>query len=249
MWKVFSKKNAILGSMLSELYSPNIPRIFSTAALDFVLVDCEHGSYDYTQIAAMASCAKALEFPLLIRVPQVERDCMLKYLEMGAAGLLVPMVESSKMVKQAVAYTKYAPLGKRGISTCRSHNNYYSSGIQQYLQTANENTLLLVQIETRTALSHLSEISSVPGLDGIVIGPNDLSFDLGCFGNYETPQMEKAIAQVIYTAKENHILSGIISSNLPLLNRCKKAGMEFLSWGSELSMIQTAISGAKKQLL
>lgn len=230
-----------LGTMLSELYTPNAARIFSAAGLDCFLVDCEHGAFDWSSLASMAACAKAADFPMIVRVPKIDREWVLKSLELGAVGILAPMVQDAAQAAELVGWAKYAPLGVRGISTRRSHNNYNASDICSYLTHANEETMVFAQIETREALGNLAEIAAVKGLAGLIIGPSDLSSDLGDFNNFNTDEIRAAIQAVVIQARENGICSGIISSSLSLLKCCRNEGMQFLSWSSELSMIYGAI--------
>lgn len=235
-----------IGTMLSEMYSPNAARIASTAGADFIIVDCEHGPFGYDAVAAMIACAKAMDFTIIIRVPLINREPILKYLEMGASGILVPMVKSEEDVKRVVEFSRYKPLGNRGISTTRAHNNYDSSNITRYMEEANQSVKILIQIETKEAVENLEKIAHVPGISGLMIGPNDLSSDLGDFGNYETVRMQETIQRTAVFSKENGLISGLISSNQGLLQKAIQAGMEWISWGSELSMIRSAL---KKQVM
>ena len=226
-----------IGTMLSEWYSPNAPRLLQAAGLDYLLVDCEHGAYDDSAMSAMAATAMACGFPLIVRVPKADRAYILKYLEMGAAGILLPMVQTARQAEQLVEYAKYAPVGNRGISTRRSHNGYDATDMLGYFQTANERIQLFVQIETKQAVAHLEEIAAVPGLSGLVVGPNDLTADFGDFGNYESPRLWDAVEEVVHVAQDRGLRSGSISSNAGLLKKCIGLGMDWINWSSELSII------------
>ena len=234
-----------VGTMLSELYSPNAARIMASAGADFMIIDCEHGPYGYGEVAAMTACAKAMDFMVIVRVPKIDREPILKYLDMGAAGILVPMIRTDEEAKKVVEFARYKPLGNRGISTTRAHNSYDSAHIRPYMEQVNESVKILIQIETKESVENLEKIGKVKGISGLMIGPNDLSSDFGDFGNYHTDQMREAIERTAWVASENGLFSGIISSNQKLLDRAVQKGMEWISWGSELSMIRSAL---KKQI-
>lgn len=235
-----------VGTMLSEMYSPNAAVIMKSAGADFIIIDCEHGSFGYGAVAAMVACAKAMDFTMIIRVPLINREPILKYLEMGASGILVPMVKNEEDVRRVVEFSRYKPIGNRGISTTRAHNHYDSSDLNHYMEKSNKTIKILIQIETKEAVENLERIVKVPGISGLMIGPNDLSSDLGDFGNYETDQMQEIIQRTAKLSNENGLISGMISSNQGLLQNALQAGMDWISWGSELSMIRAAL---KKQVI
>lgn len=237
-----------LGIMLNEMYSPNVARILKAAGQDFALIDCEHGAFDYAEVSAMTACSRALGFEMIIRIPAIERTCILKYLEMGADGILVPMVKNSDDVKSAVKYAKYSPLGERGISTRRAHNDYTPSDLQEYKRTANEKSHVYVQIETAESVDNLEAIAACPGLSGLLIGPNDLSNALGTPGRYDSEEFEQAVRKTVETAKCYGIKSGVITGSLPLIKSCMSYGIDMLSWSSETSIICSAASQMKKNL-
>ena len=237
-----------LGMMLGEMYTPNAARILKAAGFDFALVDCEHGAFDYAELSAMMACSRALGFEMIIRIPAVERTCILKYLEMGTDGILVPMVSSRREVEAAVKYAKYSPLGERGISTRRSHNDYIPMDLQEYKKTANERTHIYIQIETAEGVEHMEEIASCPGLSGMLVGPNDLSNDLGTPGRYDTQQFKQAVEKTAKAAKRYGIKSGVITGNRALIKTCMDYGMDMVSWGSEISIICSEAGRMKHQL-
>jgi 2-keto-3-deoxy-L-rhamnonate aldolase RhmA len=245
MLKSLKNDKTVIGTMLSELYSPNITRLFKTCGFDFCIIDCEHGYFDYAMVANIIAVASGYEYPVLVRIPAINRECILKYMDMGASGLVVPMVSRAEDAEKVVEYSKYAPLGNRGVSTTRAHNNYHSADFNQYMVDANTRTLVLVQIESAEGVANAGQIAKIKGLSGLLIGPNDLSLDMGVLGNYEDKRFEAAVERVIEAAQDHDLYSGIISSNIKLLNRCVEKGMRILSCNSELGMI----SGSAKQAL
>lgn len=238
----------VYGMFLSEIPAPNLLRLMQAAGVDYVIVDCEHGYFDDSQVAAIAAVGNGIGFPVIVRIPEISRVCIQKYLDAGVDGILVPMLETPEQARELVALGKYAPDGKRGISTMRPHSNYNPGSLTEYMQKANQRTMLFAQIETEKGVEHVAEISKIPGIDGIFIGPNDLSSDLGHPGSFADTEMEEMIIGVIASAKEANVPVGIISSNTDYLNHWKEKGMTMFSCDSELGLLKKGIQAMLKKL-
>ncbi|MEM1485770.1 aldolase/citrate lyase family protein [Oscillospiraceae bacterium PP1C4] len=233
----------ILGTMLSEITTPNIARILEAGGFEYIIVDCEHGYFDYSQTASIVAIANGIGLPVIVRIPKIDRDPITKYMDMGADGILVPMTNTAQDARAVVDYVKYAPLGHRGVSTTRAHTNYNPPPLSQYTQEANKRTIVMVQIETRQAVHHIREILAVDGVDAAIIGPNDLAMDLGVPGDFTTQEMSKSIETVIETAKQAGKACGIIASDISFLQRCRELGMTVFSCNSEVGMMIKAAKG------
>lgn len=238
---------ALYGTMLVELHTPNVAAMLRVAGFDYMIVDCEHGAFDYAMVAALAAVGRGAGIGVIVRIPAVSRECILKYLELGAEGLLIPMVQSAAEVREAVQYSKYAPEGRRGVSTTRAHSGYDVPDLQAYMAAANARTLVLVQIESTDALARLDDIAAVPGLDGLIVGPNDLTQDMGIVNDYDHPRFRQALTDVARTAAAHGLASGIHSSDLRLLRDAAALGMRLCSWSSEAGMLlKSAREGLKR---
>lgn len=233
-----NQNQVILGTMLSEVYTPNIARVIKAGGMDYIIIDCEHGYFDFSQTANIVAVCKGFDLPVIIRIPSIQREFITKALDMGADGLLVPMVNSVEDVTKVISYAKYAPLGSRGISGTRAHTNYDSSNLSSYVKQANETTIVLAQIETKEALTDAEKIASVEGVDGLIIGPNDLAMDLGTPGAINTEEMKNAVETVIHAASRANKASGIVTSELNFIHECKAKGMTIFSCNSEVGMIK-----------
>lgn len=240
-----SAGETLYGTMLVEFHTPNVAVLLKACGFDCFIIDCEHGYFDYGMVANIATVARGAGIPAVVRIPGAEREAITKYLDMGAAGLLLPQVDDPEQLRAAVACAKYAPEGRRGVSTTRAHTGYGVADLPGYMREANRRTAVLAQIESRAGLERLDEIAGVPGLDALIVGPNDLAQDLGIAGSPDHPLMQEAIARVAAAACRCGIRSGIIASQLDLLQRCAALGMTFLSWNSEVGML---MRGAKDGL-
>ncbi len=238
----------VLGAFLSEIAAPNLLRLMQAAGLDYVIVDCEHGYFDYSQVASLAAVGSGIHFPVIVRIPSISREVIQKYLDAGADGILVPMLETKEQAELLVYYGKYAPEGKRGISTMRPHSDYNPGKLTDYTVKANSRTMFFAQIETKKGVESIDDIVNVPGLDGIFIGPNDLACDLGCMGDFFTPEMKDCINRVIEAAKKVNLPCGIITSKTDFIKDCRKKGMTMFSCDSELGLLKKGIQDMRAQV-
>lgn len=238
-------REEITGTMLSEVSVPNVVRILKAAGFEFIIVDCEHGYFDYSQIAALISVGTGFDIPVVVRIPAIAREFITKILDMGAAGLLAPMVNGEEEAKDLVSFAKYTPMGKRGISTQRAHTGYNPPSLKEYMKLANDNTILMVQIETGQGLQNLEKIAAVEGIDAIMAGPNDLAADMGIPGETESEEIIEAVGKISLQAEKNGKSSGIITSNLRLIRACRSRGANVFSCNSEVGML---MEGARETI-
>ncbi len=239
----------VLGMFLSEIAAPNLVRLMQAGGIDFVIVDCEHGYFDYAQVAAIAAVANGIGFPAIVRVAHISRESVQKYLDAGVDGLLIPMLETQEQARTLVTLAKYAPEGRRGISTMRPHSNYAPGDLKTYTQAANQRVMLFVQIESVTGVENADKIAAVKGLDGIFIGPNDLACDMGQLGQFDTEPMDMAIGKVMAAAHANGLPCGIIASNPAFLRKWAERGMTLFSCDSELGLLKKGIQEMKRHVL
>ena len=246
MLKERMKENTpVLGTMISELPSHNLPRMMKLAGYEYVIVDCEHGMFDFSQLSAMIAVGNAISLPMLIRIPAIEREFITKCLDTGADGFLVPMVNTREQAEKLVELAKYSPLGKRGISTTRAHTGYCPPKLPEYMKRANERTVLHTQIETLEVVENAEQIASVPGIDALIVGPSDLSDASGAPGEINSPTMKENVKKVCEAARKVGIVSGTVSGDLEYLSYCSDQGMRLFCVGSELNHL---LNGAKTSI-
>ena len=225
------------GIMLSEIGFGRMPLLIKNAGLEFFIIDCEHGAFDYAEVKDMLTYARLCGIKAIVRIPDNNRKDIIKYLDAGAAGLLLPMTSSPDEIKKVVEYAKYPPLGKRGISTMRAHTLYNPPKTDDYVREANERIEIYAQIETADGVNNISEILNVDGVSGVFVGPNDLSADYGCLADSNASGIIEAISVIGAVCKKAGKKSGIITSNDAYIIAAGKADFSMLSKGSELNAI------------
>lgn len=228
----------LIGTMTNVLGHPDLPRILQSCGFDFFIVDCEHGCYDYSQVSAMVAVAKAIGIGALVRVPGVLREPILRFMEMGADGLMLPSTDTPEQARTLVEYAKYSPMGKRGMSMMRAHNRYIPvPDPVAYMKQANEETILIAQIESARSVENIDAILSVEGIDVAFMGPNDLCCDLGVTGNQKAPVFARSVEKVIEAAKRHGKACGTHCMNVAAYELWHGKGMDFNLYSNEVSMI------------
>ena len=223
--------------------------------MDFVVVDTEHGPFEAESAMLAVMAAERRGCTPFVRARDLSRPAILKLLDVGAMGVIVPDVHTVEEVKQLVEYAKYYPLGHRGYApTLASAYGFadYAKNVDELFSTSNRETLLIPQCETKEALEHIEEIVSVDGVDGIFVGPYDLSVALGKPAQLEDPELLAAIAHVLDVCKRHGKLTMIFSGSPENTARCLKQGFDCVACGMDsmflIQAIQTYVADVKKRL-
>lgn len=188
------------GLMVSELKTPFLGAILDSAGMDFAILDQEHGSYGSDMLAMLFAGFRGGRCQPIVRVPEIRRDAFLTPLELGAAGVLVPRVETADQARAIVDFCRYPPGGSRGVSLSRAHTGFKRVTAADYLPRANAEILIGVQIETAEALNVLDDILAVEGIDMAFIGPSDLSVSCGISPGLTEPEMAGHIDSILLPA-------------------------------------------------
>ncbi len=236
----------LLGTMITTFASPDIAKILGNCGFDFCIVDCEHGSFTTREVANMIAVARTISMPMLVRIPELRREHVLKFMEMGASGLLLPNTETAQQARMLVDCAKYAPLGHRGVSLSRPHTDFNKiSDGSVYMKEANDETLLLCQIESREGVNNIEEIMAVEGIDAALIGPNDMTQDYGILNQFNAPIIVEAFNKVILAAKANKKYAGVHFGGSEPLKQWLDKGMQLNMWNSDSGLL---MSGAAAQI-
>lgn len=187
---------------------PAVSEILAQAGFDWVALDVEHGVFPWPQALGLIQAIQGQGCAALVRLPISAPEHFKWALDAGADGVIVPMIRSAEDARQAVAYTKYPPEGERGIGISRAHG--YGATFSDYVATANAETLVIVQIEHIDAVNAIDAICAVPGVDAVFIGPYDLSGTMGLMGQVRHPDVEAAVARVLYVAQQAGVVAGLL---------------------------------------
>ena len=187
---------------------PDVAEIIGKLGYDWAFIDTEHSPMDVADVQVLLQAMSSSSTVPIVRVAWNDMVMIKKALDIGAYGIIVPWVNSREEALRAVQAVKYPPEGLRGWGPRRA-----ALGDPDYAKTANDEILLCVQIETQQAVDHIDEILSVPGVDAVMIGPNDLSLSLGVFTQWESPKFKDAIAKIRDSCIRNGVAPGIVAIN------------------------------------
>lgn len=226
----------LIGTLIS-LYSADITELLAKTGFDWLFIDAEHGAFMPEQAKHMLQAAWPV--PCLIRIPCADEIWVKKALDIGADGIIVPQVNSATDVEQIMRWAKYAPQGARGIGIGRAHE--YGHRFEEYLQCANENTVVVIQAETRQAIENIDAITAVAGIDAILIGPYDLSSSLGKPGLINDKLVIDSIHKVRDICLAKQIPLGIFGVSAEAVKPWMEQGFTLITAGVDTAfMIQAA---------
>jgi len=193
----------VIGSF-THLESSAAVECLGLAGFDFVVIDMEHGALDTAEAVPLVLAAERHDIVPFVRPKDISRSSILKSLDVGAMGLIIPFIKTVDEVKKIIEYGKYAPLGQRGFGGGRKSGFSTfpeSDGILDYFETCNRETLLFPQCETVEALECIDDIVALEGVDGIFVGPMDLSISMGKTAQWDAPEFNDAIEKVAKVCK------------------------------------------------
>ncbi len=184
----------------------DIAELASNLAFDWIWFDAEHGPLNTESLHPMIQTTRNRDITPLVRVPWNDMVHIKKALDIGAEGLIVPWVNNRSQAEYAVRAAKYPPVGIRGLGA--RFLNISGQDTVEYIRTANEETYIMIQIETVEAVENLDDILTTPGVDAFLIGPNDLAASLGFLGEPVHPEVEKVVEKIINRARELGVPGG-----------------------------------------
>lgn len=220
--------------------SPQVVEILGLTTLDFAVVDAEHAPFDRQMIDLMMLAGRAAGLPLLVRIPDHEPATILSVLDMGAAGLLVPHVDSAAQAKDIVARARYRG-GVRGFSSSPRFAGYGTLGMKAALE-AGERTAILAQIESREGLEQCAAIAAVPGVDALFVGRADLALALG-LDDIRAPAVTEASLAILRAARAAGKIAAMFVPNTAERDQFAKEGASCFVIGSDQSLLRQAAQG------
>jgi 2-keto-3-deoxy-L-rhamnonate aldolase RhmA len=241
---------AVYGTWINMVRNPAILPLLKASGLDFARVDMEHSSPDMETVASMALLARALDFPIVVRPPEANREWITRLLDAGVFNLHCPQVDTAKHAAEIAAASHYYPMGSRGMYAEGPAWDYESGGSQsERLNYANQQVFITVMLETRGAFDDLDDMASMPGIDALTIGPTDLAQDLGVYG---TPSMDAALDErrhmIIEAAKKHGKAVAMLVGTVEEARRWVSAGVQLLGYSSEAGVMAGAYRQAMAQI-
>jgi len=246
--KLKLKNNELtIGSWIT-IGHPSIVEVLSNAGFDWLTIDMEHTTIDYSTAQILISTIQSNGMDALVRVPKNEEVCIKKVLDAGADGVIVPMINNADDARKAVEYVKYPPQGKRGVGLYRAQKFGLNNGFEAYKKWLSEDAIIIAQIEHIDAVYNIEEIITTNGIDGVIIGPYDLSGSMGIPGDFNNIGVINAINRVAKHCKIKKIPLGyhLIEPDRKLLKEKIDSGFRFIALSTDaLFMGKMAINARK----
>ena len=198
-----------LGTFIFEFSTTGIGRIAAEAGAEFVIFDMEHTGWSVETIRMLVASSRSVDTVPIVRVPATQYHFMARVLDMEALGIMLPMVESVEQARLIVDSCKYPPKGRRGAAFTIAHDDYTGGDVAAKIREANEQTLLIAQIETAQGLENVDRIAQVDGIDVLWIGQYDLSSSLGIPGQFNHPDFLSATERVIAASSAHRQSRGL----------------------------------------
>lgn len=232
-----------VGGWLS-LGEPAIAELTASLDYDFVLVDMEHSDMTAETVTSMCRAVDAADGTTepIVRIPSGDRTDVNRILDAGASGLMVPMVDTAEEARSFAERTRYPPQGERGIAGGRA--GAYGVEMGAYVETANDEIVTVVQIESEAGLANVEEIAAVEELDAIFVGPADLSAALVGLGRYDEPEFVDAFERIVATAHDHGLPVATLASNPDGVDRWLDLGADFLMVGIDAGHLRTGARDA-----
>lgn len=223
-----------LGTMVFEFNSTGIARIAANAGAEFVVFDTEHTGWTVETVRGLMASARAADTVPLVRVPATEYHLLAGPLDVGAMGLMAPMVESADQARRLVASAKYPPQGRRGAAFGIAHDDYLAVDPGATMRRANDEVLLIAQIETAAGVAAADEIAAVAGIDVLWIGHFDLSISLGAPAEWGHPAYLAAVERVLAACERHGKAAGRMATTVRGGHTLLAQGFRALAYGGDL---------------
>ncbi len=247
------KKNSLKSALLVHkqtygswitLAHPLIPELYAHAGFDWLAIDMEHSSIGLTELLPMIISIEANNMIPLVRVGDNDANLIKRVMDAGAYGVIVPNVNSAADAEAAVNAVKYPPIGTRGVGLYRAQQ--YGREFDKYKKWLSEESVVIVQIEHIDAVNNIDEIFKTSGVDAFMIGPYDLSGSLGKPGDFNDPEVIRALQKVMEAAKHYNIPAGFhsVSSDPKEAIKRKKEGYTFLAFSVDTIFLSDAVNNA-----
>ncbi len=238
----------VLGSCITDYTSPEVVTLLKAAGLDFFFIDTEHSPTDYREIQTLVRVARAADVIPVVRVTQSEYFLIARALDCGAMGIISPRTESVEEGERVVAAMKFPPVGRRGYGMRSIITDLDFHGAGPEMESANNETMVILQMETQSCVDAIYDITAIPGVDAIMVGPFDLSVSLGIPGDFENPIFWDAFDRMVDACNKNGVAPGVHMAKLPLLQKAREHGARYLVFGSDVSVLLNGWKSVKQSM-
>ncbi|MCB1230772.1 MAG: 4-hydroxy-2-oxovalerate aldolase [Verrucomicrobiae bacterium] len=215
------------------------------AGFDCIWLDLEHRSLDFRELQALMAHFRIYDIDCLLRAPTLEKTGLYRYLEEGATGIMIPHVSTAERARELVQAVKFPPIGDRGLDNAGFDSDYRINENQlEYVEWANRETFLVVQIETPLAIENIEEIAAVPGVDMLFVGPGDLGLRYQLDGDEDGSRLEAAFETVAAAAKKHQVAWACPAGTPEEMKRRREQGAQLLANCGDFMLLREGLKAA-----
>jgi 2-keto-3-deoxy-L-rhamnonate aldolase RhmA len=239
----------VLCLALAQARTADIPMIAAANGFDAVYVDLEHTATSLETTALLCAGAIAAGITPLVRVPSHDHHHLTRSLDVGAMGVIVPHVETRAEAEAIADACRFPPRGHRSVAGANPSNGYRAMPQRELLDAFDAQTIVAVMLETPDAVSRAGEIASVPGVDMVMLGPHDLTAEIGILGDFGNPVFLDAAHAVAQACREHDVIFGIAGiRDQELLTELVGLGLRFVSAGTDVGFMAEAAGAQARRL-
>ena len=238
----FLNRKSIKGAMIFDFFSPGIPYVIKNSGCEFVIYDMEHGGLTFDKFKELSLISKGIALNPMIRIPEISYNYIARSLDLGANGIMIPMVNDKREALEIVKCSKYPPLGKRGAGFGFAHNEYKKENPIDIMKYANKTLINIIQIENKRGLENVEEIAKIDGVDCLWVGHFDLSNFLGVPGQFNSKLYLDAINKIVKAGKKYQKSLGIMVSTKQEMCFYSDLGFNVIAVGTEMNLLQDKVS-------
>ena len=230
-----------IGMGVQQARTVSIAQIAKTSGFDWMFIDCEHSSMDLDTAAQISAASLAVGITPVVRVAGFEHWHASRILDNGAQGIVFPHVDDPRQARRVADACRYPPAGKRSMGGALQQTGFASMPVAETARVVNEETLVVVMIESPQGVSNADEIAATKGVDALLIGTNDLCFEMGIPGQFNDPRVADAYKKVIAACRKHGKFPGMGGLYTPeLLERHIGMGVQLVLSGSDFSLLMQA---------
>jgi 4-hydroxy-2-oxoheptanedioate aldolase len=226
----------LIGSFF-RLPSPDLAEIFCEAGFDFIIIDQEHGPLTPETTSNLVRACDLVGMAALVRIPDNQPWFFQHALDVGALGVQVPQIKTVADAERAVWFSKFSPLGSRGVCRNVRAARYSARDRYDYLEGSNRDTVVVIQIESKEGVDNLDGILSVPGIDIVFLGPFDLSQSLGIPGQVDHPLVRSTMERVVAVCRSAGVSSGVYADSTEAVRHWAGMGVQYIAVGVDTALI------------
>lgn len=232
----------------SATMSPVVAEILGRLEFDWLFIDAEAFPLTNTEIQELIRASELMDASPVVRMNNDDPSTIRQILDIGAAGVIIPLVRTAAQARRILEAARFAPLGNRGVTASRARQYGYGRNAAEYAANANAETAVIVMVEDAEGLDNVADIAAVEGLDGIFVGPGDMSISLGCPDDPMHADMQAAFRTIAQAARHNDVALGTFPSGRDMYDLCYAEGYRFFLTGLDTGFVKTAAEARLEEM-